>query len=243
MLKVNSDNVYLDIRKQGYSIVPGFLSAADVLDARKEYFASMDLHEPHSQGEKFKPIDLIEKPWRKFAIGSKTGNGEPYSQVLQTTYFSQDDKNYPSLSAIFNAMVSIRNAMTDMPLDYGNNIHKDDFWNACRVHHYPRGGGHMAAHRDTLFPRLLSDFEFPFMQMMVTLTNRETDFNNGGGYVYNNEGKKVFFETKENSGSLVFFDGNTVHGVEDIDSDELLDFKSKQGRIALFVNLYANPNK
>lgn len=240
---INSENVFGDIRNQGYSIVENFLTTDELSKARGEYFACMDQCRPHPQGEPFRPIELNGSPWRKFAVGSKTGSGEPYSQVLQTTYIAQRDKTYPQLTKIFNHMIRIRNEMTGMSLDFGADLSSDDFWNACRLHHYPRGGGHMASHRDTLFPRLLSEFEFPFMQMMVTLSNRGEDFFNGGGYVYNKAGEKIFFETEKNAGSLIFFNGETVHGVEDVDPDELLDMNEKKGRIAIFVNLYANLHK
>jgi hypothetical protein len=60
------------------------------------------------------------------------------------------------------------------------------------------------------------------------------------GYVENSSGKRVYFENEKNSGSLILFDGATIHGVEDVDLDQVLDFNSNMGRIALFVNLYAN---
>jgi hypothetical protein len=199
------------------------------------------LSEPlHAQGSKFKPTDLVRAPWRKQSIGSHSGNGEPYSQVLQTTYFHSDDARFPSLSAIFSDMILLRNALTGMRFDYGKNLDKDKFWNACRMHHYPQGGGHMAAHRDTLFPGLLKNFKIPFIQIMVTLTSRGADFHTGGCYVVNSFGQKIFFETSNNAGTLVIFDGATIHGVDDVDPTELLDFSSFKGRKALFVNLYKN---
>jgi hypothetical protein len=138
-------------------------------------------------------------------------------------------------------MIELRNSLTTMNLNYGNDLNNDAFWNACRIHHYPQGGGHMAAHRDTLFPHLLKNFKVPFIQIMVTMTARGTDFNNGGGYVVDSKGNTILFETDNNAGSLVLFDGSTIHGVQDIDLSELLDFSSSKGRIALFVNLYKNP--
>jgi hypothetical protein len=243
MKLINIEEALSDVRMHGYSIIPGFLSPQELNDARLEYFKSFGECAPHPQAEKFTPADLKNKPWRKHAIGSKSGSGEPYSQLLQTIYFSQQNKEYPILSKIFSEIIGIRNLMTKMRVDYGSDLVNDDFWNACRAHHYPRGGGHMASHKDTLFPKLLSDFEFPFIQIMITLTNRDSDFNQGGGYIVDKEGRKIFFENNANAGSLILFDGETVHGVEDIDPDQLLDMQSNLGRVALFVNLYANLQK
>lgn len=235
------ENQLIDaIEEQGYVIVDRYLTPQLLAMAREEYAVCMRNEPLHAQGEKFVPADLEGAPWRKQAIGSRSGSGEPYSQVLQTTYFRPDDERFPALCAIFSSMISLRNALTGMRVDYGNSIATDAFWNACRIHHYPQGGGHMAAHRDTLFPHLLRNFKIPFIQMMVTLTSRGTDFHTGGCYVIDRNGQKVFFETADNAGSLVLFDGSTIHGVDDIDPSELLDFSSPKGRMALFVNLYKN---
>ena len=240
---LDTKKIFDDVRSNGYSIIPNYI-AKDKLDrVRAEYFQCLSELNIHPQGEKFSPRSLIERPWRKYALGSKSGSGEPYSQILQTTYFSAFDKNYPELGDVFSEMVLIRNKLTGMRDDYGCNFDTDDFWNACRVHHYPQGGGHMAAHRDTLFPKLLSDFEFPFIQLMITLSARGSDFNHGGGYVVNKTGETIFFENEHNAGSLILFDGNTIHGVEDVDPGSLFDVSSPLGRAALFVNLYANFEK
>lgn len=237
---VNAELVLKDIGEKGFCVVENIIPMDLVLDARSEYFSSMDLNLLHASGEKFSPWNLRERPWRKLAAGSRTGSGEAYSQLLQTTYFWQDDQNFPALSSIFNAMVSFRNSLIKVKPNYGSNLHLDNFWNACLVHHYPQGGGHMAEHIDTLFPALLSKFDIPFLQIMVTLSSRGAHFNAGGGYLKNSDGKRSYFENYDNVGSLVLFDGSVTHGVEDIDPDILLDFKSHKGRIALFVNLYAN---
>ena len=239
---MNKEDVFSAIKKKNYHIVEGFVSSELLNLARKEYFDLMKGSILHSQGEKFDPGWLIAAPWRKQSIGSRTGNGEPYSQVLQTTYLLHADDSFPALAEIFEKMISLRNSWTGMRADYGNDLTKDSFWNACRVHHYPQGGGHMAGHRDTLFPALLKEFEIPFLQMLVILSNRGTDFDSGGGYVVDNSGDKIFVESDDNAGSIVFFDGSTIHGVDDIDPDILLDFSSEKGRISLLVNLYSNQN-
>jgi len=115
---------------------------------------------------------------------------------------------------------------------------RDGFWNACRIHHYPRGGSFMASHRDTYFPLALEKAGHPFLQVMMVLSERERDFFTGGGYIIDRHGKKTFFEDQGSFGKVVSFDGNIVHGVEDVDGDQIIDFTLSSGRIAAFVNLY-----
>ena len=228
------------IASRKFIVLENFIPGDIVAAARAEYYACMQSEPLHAQGEKFKPTALGTAPWRKQAIGSRSGSGEPYSQLLQTTYFSQEELRYPALSHIFSMMIHMRNRLTRMPQEFGKDLQRDPFWNACRIHHYPQGGGHMAAHRDTLFPQLLKDFSIPFLQIMVTLSQRGSDFHTGGGYVDDAQEQRHFFETESNMGSLVLFDGAAVHGVDDIDAGALLDFQSHKGRMALFVNLYKN---
>ena len=239
MLAIIFEDVLNRVREDGFYIFPNYFDHQMVSQAKAEYFATMDSVGLKPAGEKLHPAELTQQPWRKLAVGSKNGSGEPYSQVLQTTYFSQNDLTRPVLSQIFTRLIELRNTMTGMPLTYGSDLSRDHFWNACRVHHYPSGGGHMAIHRDTGFPAVLKDFQIPFVQIMLTLSSRGDGFERGGGYIQR-DGVDVFFENESNAGSLIVFDGSTLHGVDDVDPAGLLDFGSKQGRLALFVNLYRN---
>jgi hypothetical protein len=49
-------------------------------------------------------------------------------------------------------MIVVRNKSMRVNASFGEQPERDRFWNACRVHHYPRGGGFMVAHKDTHFP-------------------------------------------------------------------------------------------
>lgn len=228
------------VKTEGYCVIKKFADHQLVNRAKEEYLRSMDVLETHSPKQKFRPEQLEQEPWRKLAIGSRTGSGEAYSQILQTTYFSERDQNFPALIALFQLMIGLRNELTGMAANYGSNLETDHFWNACRVHHYPQGGGHMSAHRDTLFPKMLEEFDLPFIQIMMAISNRHADFTSGGGFIEDKNGERHFFEDSDSCGALVLFDGSTVHGVDDVDLDEVLSFGAKTGRIALFVNLYTN---
>jgi len=182
--------------------------------------------------------DLADRPWRKLAIGSANGVGESYAQLLQTTYFDEHCGEYPGLRELFSRMVTLRNDVLGVARDFGSVPARDGFWNACRIHHYPRGGSFMAAHRDTYFPKALESAGHPFLQVMVLLSERGRDFRSGGGYIVDRAGNKIQFEHADCLGTVVAFDGGIVHGVEDVDADEIIDFHSPSGRLAAFVNLY-----
>jgi hypothetical protein len=95
----------------------------------------------------------------------------------------------------------------------------------------------MTAHRDTYFPVALADK--PFYQVGALLSRKGVNFETGGGFVVSKkDGEKVDLEAEGGFGSIVVFDGKTVHGVDDVDTDEVMDIHSTTGRVVAFVNVY-----
>ena len=206
--------------------------------AHDEYLSVFHKLKIHSPREKFHYSSLDREPWRKFAISSANGVGEPYAQFLQTTYFSESDASYPALTSTFKFLISFRNQMLELQADYGSNPKEEGFWNACRVHHYPKGGGFMVEHKDTHFPKVLHNNQLPFLQVMMILSTKGKDFFEGGNYIRNRNGEQIYLEDMAGIGSIVMFDGGITHGVQDVDPDGILDFSQPSGRFAAFVNLY-----
>jgi hypothetical protein len=207
-------------------------------EARREYLVQRRQGEVHPPDQGFSRSDLKTGPWRKLAIGSTNGLGEPYAQLLQTTYFLEDDRAFPALSELFATLLKLRNMILDIDVGFGSHPERDKFWNACRIHHYPVGGGFMTEHRDTYFPSALAKSKLPFLQVMALLSTKGADFEEGGGFVRNHQGERVCFEDKSGIGTVVMFDGGVHHGVLDVNRSELLDLESNRGRIAAFVNVY-----
>ena len=227
-----------DLAEKGFGIVSDWEMKKYAKAAREEYVQSLTKYETSPPKQRFHYSDLINKPHRKYAIGSKNGNGDPYPQLLQTTYISKDHEDFPNLGKVFSYMINLRNTILDLNPDFGNDPARDGWWNACRIHHYPPGGGFMYAHRDTHFPSLLEKSGFPFLQMLVILSTRNKDFSTGGGYVVTRDDEKIYYEDENSFGNIVFFDGSIIHGVDDIDAEKLIDFKTPKGRVAGFVNQY-----
>jgi hypothetical protein len=122
---------------------------------------------------------------------------------------------------------------------FGFNPVVDRFWNATRVHHYPQGGGFMSAHKDEYFPQALGLKEdLSFLQCAVLLSSKGIDFYQGGAFVVLETGEKIMLDDQGDAGTLVIFDGRLIHGVADVDPDQVLDWKNEKGRMAIFSNLY-----
>lgn len=227
------DSIIRDVIKQGYSFLKNEYTVQLADAARREYYSLFQTFPLSGKG--FAYEDLLKSPIRKKNISSSTGLGEAYAQVLQTTYFHESYQN-TALSEVFQLMISLRNQITSSHPDFGSNPERDGMWNACRIHHYPRGGGFMVAHRDTYFPTLLG--EDRYIQILYLLSEKGVDFNQGGGFIDDLNGKRLNIEEEAGFGTLVFFDGRILHGVADVDSIEAFSMENKSGRLAAIANLY-----
>ncbi len=80
--------------------------------------------------------------------------------------------------------------------------------------------------------------DLPFYQVMVPLSVKGRDFQEGGGVVVTRSGERLNTDDVAGLGSVVVFDGRIQHGVEDVDPSAILDFGDDGGRLAAFANLY-----
>lgn len=239
-ISIDPDEIDRELEAHGYLIIRDSSLERHCLAARTEYANCLQKCELHPTRQRFHYSDLSRGPWRKLAIGSSNGVGDPYAQNLSSIYFDLNDKDYPALGTLFSLMVLVRNRLMRVPPSFGSDPAQDRFWNACRIHHYPRGGGFMSIHKDTHFPQLIdSQIGKPFYQVCVLLSRKNVDFSSGGGVIIDKEKNKIDLEKEGGFGSLILFDGRTYHRVEDIDLDQVIDFSRADGRLAAFVNLYS----
>jgi hypothetical protein len=235
------ENIDRELERHGYYFLRTSELSRLAMDARSDYLRFFAQSKINPTRKSFDFRMLASQPWRKLAIGSRIGLGDPYAQNLQSSYFSASDSAFPSLGRLFKIMLSVRDRLMRITKpNFGDDADTDRFWNACRIHHYPRGGGFMARHRDTHFPHLIKEqLDKPFYQVAVMLSRKGEDFVSGGGFVEDRQGNKIDLEEAAGFGTMVIFDGRTPHGVDDVDLDQVIDFASPSGRLAAFVNLYA----
>ena len=93
---------------------------------------------------------------------------------------------------------------------------------------YPSGGGQL---RDCVIQenRVVSG---------IVMSKRGIDYEKGGFYFKNSKNKRINLESRIDEGDAVIFYGSLVHGVEAIDPDKALSWKSNKGRwfLGMFVN-------
>ena len=113
---------------------------------------------------------------------------------------------------------------------YEKNIPSDGQIDRLQIVNYPKGGGELRDHVD---PRK--------NQRVVSgliMSKIGEDFKSGGFYFRNKQNKKINIEKQLEIGDSVIFYGSVIHGVDIVDKDEKLNWKSYDSRwfIGMFVN-------
>jgi len=113
---------------------------------------------------------------------------------------------------------------------YEKNIPSDGQIDRLQVVNYPKGGGELRDHVD---PRKNQRVVSGLIMSKIGV-----DFQSGGFYFKNKENKKLNIEHKLEIGDSVIFYGSIVHGVEVVDKNKKLNWKSYDNRwfIGMFVN-------
>ena len=74
--------------------------------------------------------------------------------------------------------------------------------------------------------------------MKNTSFKKGEDFDSGGPFIDDSNGERLNIDDSVELGDIVVYDGQTFHGVEDIDPHRKLSLNTINGRLAGFVSLY-----
>jgi hypothetical protein len=113
---------------------------------------------------------------------------------------------------------------------FEKNIPSDKQIDRLQIVRYPAGGGELRDHVDPRKnQRIVSG---------IIMSKIGEDFLKGGFYFKSSKTKKINLENRLEVGDSVIFYGSIAHGVEKVDPQEKLSWKSNKGRwfIGMFVN-------
>ena len=113
---------------------------------------------------------------------------------------------------------------------YEKNIPSQNQIDRLQIVNYPNGGGELRDHVDPRKnQRIVSG---------LIMSKKGVDFDSGGFFFRDKKNKKINIEDKLEIGDSVVFYGSIVHGVEAVDKNKKIDWKSYKGRwfIGMFVN-------
>lgn len=144
------------------------------------------------------------------------------------TFFYWNKESSP-VATYFKRLFKIRNAVSNLPEDYGLNNIQDGLVSIPIVQQYPRGGGYMQEHCDpdigqkAVFSTLLSKYG--------------KDFFKGGLFYRDHKNEKVFIDNILRPGDAFVFYPTASHGVDPVDEEMQLDWNKIDGRWMCFSAL------
>jgi hypothetical protein len=113
---------------------------------------------------------------------------------------------------------------------YEKNIPSQKQIDRLQIVNYPHGGGELRDHEDPRKnQRIVSG---------LIMSKIGEDFQTGGFYFRDKEGKKLNIENQLEVGDSVMFYGSIIHGVQPVDKNKIIDWSSYNGRwfVGMFVN-------
>jgi hypothetical protein len=231
----------VDVRQtvadRGVAVVRGLFDRDElrgVLARFKEQFdANQDArHDPRDSA-------AIRTNFQKLQIGANSGLNSlrtlgRFMRVFYNPIFAPD---VHGLRSSFVTMARFRNLIYNLPLDYAVHGTEGGFWTCSRLQQYPSGGGFMVPHRDHYAQAATLAEGLGYFQVLLLLTEKGVDFESGGAYVDVGD-KRWLYEDGCRTGDLIVYDGQTMHGVADIDPMASLELTRLTGRVVAMASLF-----
>lgn len=138
-------------------------------------------------------------------------------------YWNDDDAR---VHPLFRRCYKLRNQLSGLSPDYALNEIEDGFISVPMVVQYPKGGGCIQPHTDPDNGQKVV--------MLVILSDRGKDFDEGGLFFTTDDGVKVSVDDKVSAGDAFLFYPQTLHGVDPIDPAKPIDWNRDDGRWIMF---------
>ena len=230
-----ADEIAAAVADHGYAIIRGVIDADRLrkkLDKVRAY-----LKENTALPTAGISPAAIRKNLVKWSIGSASPIQPGISRFMLTVMNPMYEDDLFDLHQDFERMIVVRDALAKREKTlFDNELPKPKF-NGTRLQVYPSGGGFMTAHIDKRAIDTISDISDHFIQLVMVLTEKGKDYEQGGAYVERG-GKVIDTEAGSQSGDILVYDGNTMHGVADIDPHRAFDADNLGGRVVALVTIY-----
>lgn len=173
----------------------------------------------------------------KWSVGCMTGAQPGNARLMITIYNPIHQDDIFNIRSCFERMISIRDIIRDDKKTTNDKNLLGESFNACRLQIYPQGGGFMLGHKDYIADLNSEAQKIPLLQLLLFVTQRGLDFDEGGAYIVHNN-NQIDIEDFAHSGDLVIYNGNSFHGVADIDPAKPLNTVTIRGRVVALVTIY-----
>ena len=224
------------VASHGYAVVRGIVPPAMAKACLQQFYTAFDASCDHPAiGER--PSD-VQRNFQKLIVGGGAQTSYYVPRFVRVLYNPLWEPDIYHAHEIFRRMGRVRNHLQGYAPDFAIDAPEGGFWTAARLQHYPQGGGFFMQHRDAVLSTTTEEAGIlQFIQILLLLTTRGEEFEQGGAYVEHNN-QRIDLEAEHGAGDIVIYDGRSMHGVADIDPHKLPDTQGSTGRVVALASLY-----
>lgn len=232
---LRSEEIKQSVGKSGSAIIRGLVDPQPLRKAIPKIYDYLKTQEIKgtTAGDRLS----VRRNSAKWSIGASTGAQIGNARLMITIYNPLQDLDIFRCQSAFRQMIDVRDAIRNDLKSTRDEYLNENAFNACRFQIYPKGGGFMLEHTDYVAEETAQNQKVPLLQLLLFVTQRNVDFENGGAYLIHN-GQTIDVESYAETGDIAIYDGNSFHGVADIDPHLALNSADPQGRIVGLVTIY-----
>ena len=180
----------------------------------------------------------IRNNFQKLTLGGASLRYNNYARFFRTFYNPTWADDIYGMRSVFKDLIRLRNKIYDIDQDFAiSKIEDNGLWSATRIHQYPSGGGFFCVHRDTTLLDVAKEKKSNFYQIILNLNQKGVDYNSGGAFVDNDQ-YRFMVEDQCEIGDVLVYDGRTLHGVEEVDPNSVINMNNINGRLVAMASLY-----
>jgi hypothetical protein len=229
--------IYDSLKTETYAAIRGIIDPEEVVSCVttiKQRFSQYEDNPPTGES----PSDIMTN-FQKLATGGESKRYNNFPRFFRTLYNPIWADDIYGMRSIFRKVSRVRNLIYGLPEDFAiEGVASNGYWTASRIHQYPAGGGFFIGHRDTTLLDVAKEKGTGFFQVIIVMSKKGEDFDSGGAFIDGSNGERLNIDDSVEPGDIVVYDGQTFHGVEDIDPHRKLSLNTINGRLAGFVSLY-----
>lgn len=234
-LKENTALIRESINNTGSILIRGLFKEEVVRDVIPKLYTALDSSKP--VGTTAGDRALVRTNSFKWSVGGFTGAQVGNARLMVMAYNPLESENIYNFHDQFKKLIAIRDIIrSDGKSTEDKNLEGNSF-NACRFQIYPSGGGFMLGHKDYVAEETSMQNSASLLQLLMFITERGKDFSQGGAFL-THDGVETDIESHAKSGDIAIYNGESFHGVKDIDPFLPLDTEKIRGRIVALVTIY-----
>lgn len=235
-LRSRSAEIKRHVASEGAILIRGIFDQLKIRQSLKLVYAKLD-NECSILGTTQGSRKTVRENSLKWSVGASSGAQVGNARFMITAYNPISAEDIYGFRAHFTQLIAARDAIRDDNNNTFDESLSGESFNACRFQIYPNGGGFMLGHRDYIAETASKEQNVQLLQLVLFVTQRGIDFERGGGYLVHDH-NHIDIEELAQSGDIAIYDGQSFHGVADIDPIKPVDTSKIRGRVVALVTIY-----